>query len=181
MLRRLLLSFALTVILATPALGQFGPNPGGPGPNAGPGPGGPAPHEPAPDGRMRHFQGIPVMRPHGPWYHGYGPYLGDAEAYRWLAFTAITLGILDLLNEQQQRAHEAAQVRATTAPIGQRIVWNDGGAVGAVTATRDGTSSNGEYCREFQQEVTVGGRSERAYGTACRQADGAWKIVSSGN
>ena len=33
-------------------------------------------------------------------------------------------------------------------------------------------------CREFQQTVTIGGRTEEAYGTACRQADGTWMIVS---
>lgn len=157
MFRRLVLSLALIATLAAPAAAQFGPGPGGPGPRG------------------------PAMPPPGPRHHGYGPYHGDAEAYHWLAFTAITLGLLEVLSEQQRRAHESAQVYATTAPIGQRIVWNDGNASGAVTATRDGTGSNGEYCREFQQEVTVGGRSERAYGTACRQADGAWKVVSSGN
>jgi surface antigen len=26
--------------------------------------------------------------------------------------------------------------------------------------------------------VTVGGRAEQAYGTACRQPDGSWQIVS---
>lgn len=160
MFRRLLLSSVLIATLAAPAAAQFGPGPGRPGPGP---------------------QHGPAMPPPGPRHHGYGPYPGDAEAYRWLAFTAITLRMLDVLSEQQRRAHEAAQVHATTAAIGQRIVWNDGGASGAVTALRDGTGSNGEYCREFQQEVTVGGRSERAYGTACRQPDGAWKIVSTGN
>lgn len=154
MLRRFLLFLVLVLILVSPAAAQFGP--GGPGPG---------PHGPA-------------MPPPGPRHHGYGPYHGDAEAAQWRAFAAITLRMLDVLNEQQRRAHEAAQVHATTAPIGQRIVWNDGSASGAVTALRDGTGSTGEYCREFQQEVTVGGRSERAYGTACRQPDGAWKIVS---
>ena len=38
--------------------------------------------------------------------------------------------------------------------------------------------ADGTYCREFQQTVTVGGRTEEAYGTACRQPDGSWKIVS---
>jgi surface antigen len=36
----------------------------------------------------------------------------------------------------------------------------------------------GAYCREFQQTVSIGGREERAYGTACRQPDGSWKVVS---
>jgi surface antigen len=43
---------------------------------------------------------------------------------------------------------------------------------------REGTSESGKYCREFQQTVTIGGKTEQAYGTACRQPDGSWQIVS---
>ena len=35
----------------------------------------------------------------------------------------------------------------------------------------------GEQCREFQQTITIGGKTEKAYGTACRQPDGTWKEV----
>jgi surface antigen len=48
-----------------------------------------------------------------------------------------------------------------------------------VTPTRTYQQSSGEYCREYQQTVTVGGKTQEAYGTACRQPDGTWKIVSS--
>ncbi|MCG8354482.1 MAG: glycine zipper 2TM domain-containing protein [Kiloniellales bacterium] len=73
-----------------------------------------------------------------------------------------------------------AQQRASAAPIGQTIVWNNPntGNSGAVTAVRDGTSNTGQYCREFQQTVNVGGRTETAFGTACRQQDGTWRVVS---
>lgn len=140
---------------------------------------GPAWH--VPPGRVRHYRNVVVIRPHGHWYHGYGPYHRDDEAYRWLAFSSITLGVLDQMNEAQQRTLEAAQIRATTAPVGETIIWNDGTASGTVAATRDGTSSSGRYCREFQQTVTIGGKTENAYGTACRTADGAWEIVSTGS
>jgi hypothetical protein len=131
-----------------------------------------------PPGRMRHYRNVVVVRPHGHWYPGYAYYRTDAEAYKFLAFTAISLAALDALSEGQERALEAAQVRATTAPIGQAITWNDGNAAGAVVALRDGTSTSGRYCREFQQTVTVGGQAEQAYGTACQQPDGAWEIVA---
>ena len=36
--------------------------------------------------------------------------------------------------------------------------------------------SGGVYCREYQSVVTVAGRSQSAYGTACRQPDGSWKL-----
>lgn len=48
----------------------------------------------------------------------------------------------------------------------------------AVTPTRTYQRPSGQYCREYQTEVTVGGQTQQAYGTACRQPDGAWKIVS---
>jgi hypothetical protein len=32
-------------------------------------------------------------------------------------------------------------------------------------------------CREFEQTVVIDGKPQNAYGTACRQADGSWKIV----
>jgi surface antigen len=46
-----------------------------------------------------------------------------------------------------------------------------------LTPTRTLGTSYGGYCREFQQTVRVGGRSRQAYGTACREPDGSWRIV----
>jgi hypothetical protein len=127
---------------------------------------------------VRWHRDVVIIRPHGHWYPGYAHYYHDDDAYKWLAFTAITLAILDFLNEEQQRAHEAAQIAATTAPIGERIIWSEGGASGAVIATQEGTSTAGRYCREFLQEVSIGGRTEQAYGTACRNPDGSWEVIS---
>ena len=131
-----------------------------------------------PDDRVRWYRDVVVVRPHGRWYTGYAHNYHDDDAYKWLAFTAITLGVLDFLNEAQQREHEAAQVAATSAPIGERIIWREGDASGAVMATREGVSTSGRYCREFQQEVSIGGRTEQAYGTACRKPDGSWEVIS---
>lgn len=36
----------------------------------------------------------------------------------------------------------------------------------------------GEYCREYTKTVTVGGKLQSSYGTACLQPDGDWKIIS---
>jgi len=128
--------------------------------------------------RHRSFRNIVVVRPYGHVYWGYGRYYSDNDAWKWMAFTAITLKTLDNLNEEAQRDHEAAQVTATTAPVGETIYWDNEEASGSVTTTKQGTSSAGMTCREFQQEITVGGESENAYGTACLQEDGAWKIVN---
>ena len=73
----------------------------------------------------------------------------------------------------------AAVNRAHTAPLGETVVWNNPrtGNNGAVTPVRDGTSSSGQYCREFQQMITVAGKTQQGYGTACRQPDGTWRIL----
>ncbi len=74
---------------------------------------------------------------------------------------------------------ETAARRAYAAPLGDRIDWNNpqSGNSGTIVTTRDGYSNTGTYCREFQQTIVVKGRTEQAYGTACKQADGTWKIV----
>jgi surface antigen len=88
------------------------------------------------------------------------------------------------LGRSLDRADELYLERATRtayeAPVGHTISWNnpETGNSGVVTTTRDGTDSSGAYCREYQQTINVGGRTERAFGVACRQPDGSWKIVS---
>ncbi len=34
------------------------------------------------------------------------------------------------------------------------------------------------YCREYTKNVTVGGRVQQSYGTACQQPDGSWQVVN---
>lgn len=73
-----------------------------------------------------------------------------------------------------------AENQAHTAPVGQQITWSnpESGHSGSVTPVRQGTDQSGNTCREYQTTVNVGGKTEQAYGTACRQADGSWKIVN---
>jgi surface antigen len=82
------------------------------------------------------------------------------------------------------RADKVAMQNSTqraleTAPSGQTVAWRnpDSGNSGTITPRPAARSRSGQYCREYQQTITVDGRSEQAYGTACRQADGSWKIV----
>jgi hypothetical protein len=136
-------------------------------------------HHPAkPVPRVRRYRDVRVVRRHGRPYHGYGHYYNDNDAYKYLSFTAITLKLLDNLNEAQQRRHEAAQIAATRAQVGEAIVWDEENVSGSVQTIRTGISSFGRQCREFLQTVTIGGRSEQAYGTACRQPDGSWELVT---
>ncbi len=137
----------------------------------------PGPRVVVPPHRRVYYRNVWIVRPYGHWYSGYGYHYHDHDAYPWLAFTAISVSLLTLLTVAQQRAQEQAQIDATTAPVGSTIVWNDANAGGSVSVLRDGRSSDGQYCREYQQTVTVGGRSEQAYGTACMQPDGSWRIV----
>ena len=64
--------------------------------------------------------------------------------------------------------------------VGQASTWSnpDSGHSGTVTPTRSYQTAQGDNCREYQQTVTIDGKSERAHGTACRQPDGTWKIVN---
>lgn len=39
------------------------------------------------------------------------------------------------------------------------------------------TDSLGRTCREYQTTVSVGGAPQPAYGTACLQPDGSWRVV----
>jgi len=84
------------------------------------------------------------------------------------------------LDKADQAYAEQASQQATNAPVGQTIAWNnpDSGNSGTITPTRDGNDGAGNYCREYQTTVTVGGEVQKAFGTACQQPDGSWKVVN---
>ncbi len=77
-------------------------------------------------------------------------------------------------------AERSAQSALETAPVGRSVAWSnpDSGHSGTITPTRTYQTAREQPCREYQQTVTIGGRTESAYGRACRQADGSWKIVN---
>jgi surface antigen len=64
---------------------------------------------------------------------------------------------------------------------GEATTWRnpDSGHYGTITPTRTYETPQG-YCREFQQTIYVDGQQQQGYGTACRQPDGSWKIVDTG-
>lgn len=80
----------------------------------------------------------------------------------------------------QAYAAQTYQNTLEATPTGQTTTWvnPDSGNQGSYTPTKTYQTDAGQYCREFQQTITVGGQTEQAYGTACRQEDGSWKIVS---
>lgn len=64
-------------------------------------------------------------------------------------------------------------------PVGTASSWNnpDSGNYGSITPTRTYETA-GQYCREYNQTINVGGQQQSGYGTACRQPDGSWQIQS---
>jgi len=77
-------------------------------------------------------------------------------------------------------AARTQQQTLETAPSGTTQTWvnPDSGNSGSYTPVKTYQADSGQYCREYQQTVVVGGQTESAYGTACRQPDGSWKVVS---
>lgn len=58
---------------------------------------------------------------------------------------------------------------------------NDGGSLPWKGEKSSGTikilkTDRSTYCREYQSNVTIGGETKKAYGTACRKPDGSWEI-----
>ncbi len=96
------------------------------------------------------------------------------------AFIGTVVGseIGEYMDELDQKNAEHAFNEATHAPIGKVIEWRNpqSGHYGHVKSLREGQASSGEYCREFQSQVTIGGKIKDAYGTACQRPDGSWEI-----
>lgn len=80
----------------------------------------------------------------------------------------------------KMKMHNTTQSALENQPDNSTSTWvnPNSGHSGTVTPQETYQADNGQYCREFTQTVTIGGKSEEAYGTACRQPDGTWKIVS---
>lgn len=65
-------------------------------------------------------------------------------------------------------------------PDSQAVNWRDpdNGAQYQVTPVSTYQTPAGGYCREYKTVSTVNGRAQETYGTACRQSDGAWKMIN---
>jgi surface antigen len=115
-----------------------------------------------------------------------GSQIGGGRGQMWATGAGVLLGAMAggnigrQLDDADRAEMRQAEQAASTAPIGKSIQWNNprSGNYGSITPTRDGRAGNGDYCREYQQTITVGGKQQSAYGTACRQPDGSWKVVN---
>lgn len=77
------------------------------------------------------------------------------------------------------KAEQAAQSGLEKSPTGKTTYWKnpDTGSSGSFTPKKAVETERG-YCREFTQKITVAGKTQDGYGTACRQPDGSWKIIN---
>ncbi len=114
-----------------------------------------------------------------------GSKVGGGSGQLWATGAGVLLGaflgseIGKSLDKADRLAMEGAYQKAQTAPVGETVSWNnpDSGHYGSVTPTRDGTSSAGRYCREYEQTIYIDGKQETAVGTACKNSDGTWEII----
>ncbi|MFQ3199035.1 MAG: surface antigen [Paraglaciecola sp.] len=75
-------------------------------------------------------------------------------------------------NDRLKVAHSLETVRT-----GVETSWRnpDTGYQYRVVPTRT-YEQNALPCREYQMDASIGNKQEKIYGTACRQADGSWKV-----
>jgi surface antigen len=79
------------------------------------------------------------------------------------------------MNQTANRALEKA-------PTGVSTAWRNPNTGNAVTVTPTRTyqlpsrrfGAPKQYCREYQTEITVGGKTKQMIGKACRNPDGSW-------
>jgi surface antigen len=81
-------------------------------------------------------------------------------------------------NADKAAMKQSSQYALEATKTGHTSNWSnpDSGNSGTVTPTKTYQTVQGEYCREYQQTITVAGKTQEAYGTACRQPDGTWKV-----
>ncbi|MBN9543277.1 MAG: glycine zipper 2TM domain-containing protein [Alphaproteobacteria bacterium] len=84
----------------------------------------------------------------------------------------------NLDNRSRNYHYKTTQSTLESAPIGETHEWAnpDSNTHGYVTPTRT-YKKNDRYCREYTQQIVVGGRTQEAVGRACRNADGTWQVI----
>lgn len=114
-----------------------------------------------------------------------GSQIGSGSGRMWATGAGVLLGALagseigSSLDNADRAAAQNAAGRAHSARVGETINWNNPntGNYGSYTPVRDGQTASGRYCREYQQTIVVGGKTQSGYGTACQQPDGTWEVI----
>ena len=82
--------------------------------------------------------------------------------------------------ERQLEAGKAQQAALENNRSGQVASWRnpDTGHSGTITPKPAVQTASGEYCRGYEHEIKVDGRTEVVQGTACRNPDGTWRVIN---
>ncbi len=89
--------------------------------------------------------------------------------------------LYDQLTEQDvAKAAAAVQSALEKHPDQKPLSWRNKatGASGQVLPVRTRKTDTGVYCRDYQERLTVGGKSARYDNTACRNRAGRWVWTS---
>lgn len=79
----------------------------------------------------------------------------------------------------RQSAYRAEQAALERYPDGRAAQWSNpnNGNYGYTVPQTTYQAASGQYCREFETTIFVGGRAETGRGVACRQPDGSWQVA----
>lgn len=116
---------------------------------------------------------VPTYYP-GPYYYGCGPYWPCAPVYGYPVVIWNRLSDYD-----RSLASQSTYQALETTRSGESVQWRDPdiGVSGTVSPQPAYQGTSGAPCREFQQTVMIAGQQQVAYGTACRQPDGSWRVI----
>jgi surface antigen len=82
--------------------------------------------------------------------------------------------------QDKQRARQAEYDALERYPDGGQSRWENpnNGHYGYSVPERTYQDSSGQYCREYQTTVVIDNHPQSGHGTACREPDGTWRLVS---
>lgn len=83
------------------------------------------------------------------------------------------------MDDQDKQMAEGAASEAVKSPVGEKIEWSNPntGHSGSAKTVRVGHDSEGNECREIEQEINVDGQSDVVDMTVCL-IDGHWVVAS---
>ena len=114
-----------------------------------------------------------------------GSFIGNGDGQLVAVGAGTLLGAVlgSEVGKSLDRADALAMARAKRSALeygrsGSATTWTnpDSGNSGEVVPQPAVLQEGGRYCREYWETVTIAGEKQQAFGTACRQADGSWKI-----
>jgi len=89
---------------------------------------------------------------------------GDPDLYQGLADSDVSM------------AARLVQTTLENAPDGTTRRWTNGqtGNSGEITPLRTSATEDGNFCRDYREELAVGAQTGRFYHTACRDDAAGW-------